>query len=66
MVIKRWPISQRRRTKVYGAIAETTMNLRIEVKKDGETFTPAHVDELLYRLHKQIWREVAKVLGVPS
>jgi len=59
-------LSEDKRTELYDAIIEPIIQKRIEVKRNSApvVLTQETVDQTLYELQDQIWKEVCNVLNI--
>ena len=60
-------LSEKRRTALYAAISEPIMNKRIAVAQSDNILGKKNskdIDELLYKLERDIWREVRLALNI--
>ena len=56
-------ISEKKKSDLYSAIREPIISLRISSKYSGG-ISEALLDEKLFKLEQQIWKEVKAALGV--
>lgn len=57
-------ISDKRKSALYEAISEPVMNLRIELAQAGLIDTEDGLDNNLFQLSLEQWREVCKALDI--
>ena len=57
-------MSEKRRTKLYTAISEEIMGLRIELAHNPQLVNPDEVDTRLFWLELGIWQKVKRALGL--
>jgi hypothetical protein len=54
-------ISEDRKSLLYGAIHDSTMDMRCKVAKDKDI---REVDNMLFKLNEEIWRKISLVLKI--
>lgn len=57
-------ISEEKKTELYAAIHEPIMQLRIKVQVQSRSIPVHKIDDSLYKLNGEIWKEVIKVLNI--
>lgn len=57
-------ISEERKSNLHSAISGNIMDLRIMVERAKSANTEIPIDQLLFDLETDIWKEVVDVLGI--
>jgi len=57
-------MSEKRQQELYNAIHESVMRLRILIHQNPKIYTEARLDNDLFNLAEDIWREQREVLGL--
>jgi hypothetical protein len=60
-------LSQKKRTELYKAFSEPIIKLRIQMSRMGPGDKKLkEMDDKLFRLEQEIWREIAKALDIKN
>ena len=56
-------LSERMKTKLYASISDPVMDLRLQIKR-SEPISKDKMDDFLFALEQQIWKEVKATLNL--
>jgi hypothetical protein len=65
--VRAMELSQKKRTELYKAFSEPIIKLRIQMSRMGPGDKKLkEMDDKLFRLEQEIWREIAKALDIKN